>query len=417
VILCKVLGDDFVSDIKFIPGGITAPQGFLASGIHCGIRRNKTKRDLALILADVPCAAAAVYTTNIVKAAPITLTMNHLADGQARAILVNSGNANACAPGGMEAAQACVEAAANALDIKPSDIIVNSTGVIGQPLPTDVITKAIPKLVKELSTDSAPAAEAIMTTDTFSKSYAVQCIIGGKSVTIGGIAKGSGMIHPNMATMLAFLTTDISIDSNLLQDALRDSVAYTYNRISVDGDTSTNDMTAILASGTAGNPQIIKKDADYDAFVSALNTINLKLAKDIAKDGEGATKLITCQVRGASTEETAVTIAKSVIASSLVKSAMFGADANWGRVLCAMGYSGASFDVAKVDVAFLSKSGRIEVCKQSMGLDFDEEQAKSILNRSEVTIEVVLSDGTGSAEAYGCDLTYDYVRINGDYRT
>jgi len=406
-----------MNDIQFIPGGITAPPGFTASGVHCGIRRNKTKRDLALILADVPCAAAAVYTTNIVKAAPINLTIEHLSDGKARAILVNSGNANACAPGGMEAAQECVNTAAAALGLNPADIIVNSTGVIGQPLPFEIIVRAIPELVEGLSEDSEPAAEAIMTTDTFSKSAAIKCNIGGKTVIIGGIAKGSGMIHPNMATMLAFLTTDCSITPHLLQEALRDSANCTYNRISVDGDTSTNDMTAILASGAAGNPQIIKKDTDYDAFLTALNAINLKLAKDIAKDGEGATKLITCKVCGASSEETAVTIAKSVISSSLVKSAMFGADANWGRVLCAMGYSGAGFDTAKVDVAFLSKSGRIDVCKQSMGLEFDEERAKAILSRSDVTIEILLADGTAFAEAYGCDLTYDYVRINGDYRT
>ena len=406
-----------MDDIKFIPGGITAPPGFLASGIHCGIRRNKTKRDLALIVADRQCSAAAVYTTNIVKAAPIYLTMEHLKDGRARAILANSGNANACAPGGMEAALTCTQVAAAALGLHKSDIIVNSTGVIGQPLPTDTITSAIPNLVKNLSTDSQPAAEAIMTTDTFSKSAAVQCVIGGKPVIIGGIAKGSGMIHPNMATMLAFLTTDCAISSDMLEDALRDSTSRTYNRISVDGDTSTNDMTAILASGGARNTLITKKDADYSIFLKALDVLNLKLAKEIARDGEGATKLITCRVNGADTEEGAAALAKSVISSSLVKSAMFGADANWGRVLCAMGYSGVQFYATTVDVAFCSKSGRVDVCKQGMGIAFDEELATKVLSRSEVVIDISLQEGTATAEAYGCDLTYDYVRINGDYRT
>jgi len=406
-----------MSDIQFVQGGVTATPGFLASGIHCGIRRNKTKRDLALIVADRLCTAAAVCTTNIVKAAPILLTMKHLADGRARAILANSGNANACAPGGIEAAAECVNVTAAALGLEPSDIIVNSTGVIGQPLPTGTITAAIPALVSALSNDSNPAAEAIMTTDTFSKSAAVICNIGGKQVTIGGIAKGSGMIHPNMATMLAFLTTNCAISAEMLQEALRSSANSTYNRISVDGDTSTNDMTAILASGTANNLEITKKDADFDAFLKALNAVNLQLAKSIAKDGEGATKLITCNVSGADNEESAVILAKSVISSSLVKSAMFGSDANWGRVLCALGYSGEKFDPAKVDIAFSSKSGQMAVCKHGMGLNFDEDLAKKILSQNEVNINIALNSGTATAEAYGCDLTYDYVQINGEYRT
>ena len=404
-------------NIEFIPGGITAAPGFKASGVHCGIRRNKNKRDLALIAADGPCAAAAVCTTNQVKAAPVHLTVEHLKDGQARAILVNSGNANACAPGGMEAAKECVAAAAVALGIKPEDIIVNSTGVIGQRLPVDVIVGAIPELVGTLSTDSGPAAEAIMTTDTFSKSAAVRCVIGGKTVTIGGIAKGSGMIHPNMATMLSFLTTDCAISSALLKEAMQDSANRTYNRISVDGDTSTNDMCAILASGTAGNAAITEKGPDYEAFLAALNAVNLHLAKEIARDGEGATKLITCRVSGTALEETAVVLAKSVITSSLVKSMMFGADANIGRVLCAMGYSGAAFDATAVDVSFSSSSGCVTVCQQGLGLAFDEELAKAVLSQSEVTIEITLKDGDAAAEAYGCDLTYDYVKINGDYRS
>jgi len=404
-------------DIKFITGGVTAPSGFMAAGIHCGIRRNKTKRDLGLIVADRLCAAAAVVTTNKVKAAPIHLSTQHLENGRARAILANSGNANACAPGGLEAAKECVSAVAAALGISPEDIIVNSTGVIGQPLPVDVITSAIPELVSALSTDSTPAEEAIMTTDTFVKSIAVRFMVGGKPVIIGGIAKGSGMIHPNMATMLAFLTTDCAISPALLKKALQTSTNRTYNRISVDGDTSTNDMTAILASGTAGNVEITGKGADYDAFLAALDAVNLDLAKKIARDGEGATKLITCRVSGTQDEETAVVLAKSVITSSLVKSMMFGADANFGRVLCAMGYSGVDFDTGAVDIAFSSDAGRVEVCKQGIGLTFDETLAKAILSKSDVSIEINLHEGSATAEAYGCDLTYDYVKINGDYRS
>jgi len=405
-----------MQDIQFITGGVTAPGGFTAAGIHSGIRRNKTKRDLALIVADRLCAAAAVVTTNRVKAAPIHLTIKHLENGYARAILANSGNANACAPGGLEAAEKCVNAAAAALGIQPEDIIVNSTGVIGQPLPVDAITGAIPELVKSLGADSGPAEEAIMTTDTFPKSAAVKCMINGMPVVIGGIAKGSGMIHPNMATMLAFLTTDCDISPTLLKAALQESANLTYNMISVDGDTSTNDMTAILASGTAGNAQITEKCVNYYAFLAALNAVNLDLAKKIARDGEGATKLITCRLCGASSEETAAILAKSVISSSLVKAAMFGSDANWGRVLCAMGYSGADFNTA-ANVAFSSSAGRVAVCEQGMGLPFDESLAKAILSQNEVTIEINLNEGTATAEAYGCDLTYDYVKINGDYRT
>jgi len=410
-------GEYTMQDIQFIPGGVTAAPGFKAAGIHCGIRRNKSKRDLALIVADRLCSAAAVVTTNRVKAAPILLTTKHIENGLAKAILANSGNANACAPGGLEAAQECVNTTAKALGINPEDIIVNSTGVIGQPLPVDTITGAIPELVNALSTDSAPAEEAIMTTDTFSKSAAVKCVIGGKQVIVGGIAKGSGMIHPNMATMLAFITTDCAISPALLKQALQESTNRTYNMISVDGDTSTNDMTAILASGTADNPEITTKNEDYHTFLTALNAINLDLAKKIAKDGEGATKLIICRVTGATDEETAITISKSVIASSLVKSAMFGSDANWGRVLCAMGYSGADFDTTAVNVAFSSAAGRVAVCDQGMGLSFDEDLAKAILTQNEITIEITLLDGQAIAEAYGCDLTYDYVKINGDYRT
>jgi glutamate N-acetyltransferase/amino-acid N-acetyltransferase len=363
------------------------------------------------------CSAAAVYTTNKVKGAPLTLTMEHLKNGKARAILCNSGNANTAAPGGLAAAVEMVNSAAQELKIKPSDIIVNSTGVIGFPLPVDVIVAAMPKLVKSLSRDNIPAAEAIMTTDTFAKSWAAQFEIAGKKITLGGIAKGSGMINPNMATMLSFLATDCAISPEMLQKALTASVKTSYNQVSVDGDTSTNDMCAILASGTAKNSTINNEGEDYEKFCAALNLINLKLAKDIARDGEGATKLLICRVNGASAFEDAARLSKAVISSSLVKSAMFGADANWGRELCAMGYSGANFDPARVDISFHSVMGDVQVCKQSTGVGFDEELARNILSEKEITIQVNLSDGEFSAEAYGCDLTYDYVRINGDYRT
>ncbi|MCL2198503.1 MAG: bifunctional glutamate N-acetyltransferase/amino-acid acetyltransferase ArgJ [Defluviitaleaceae bacterium] len=398
-------------------GGITAVPGFKVSGVHCGIRKNRDKRDLALIVADKMCAAAAVYTTNEVKGAPLILTMEHLKNGKARAILCNSGNANTAAPNGLSAAMEMTKAVADELKIKPEDIIVNSTGVIGVKLPVDAIVAGVPKLVKSLSRDNIPAAEAIMTTDTFPKSWAAQFEISGKKVTIGGIAKGSGMIHPNMATMLSFLATDCAISSEMLQKALKESTRISYNQVSVDGDTSTNDMCAILASGTAKNPPINSEGEDYEKFLEALNLINLKLAKDIARDGEGATKLLICRVNGAKTQEDAARLSKAVISSSLVKSAMFGSDANWGRELCAMGYSGAGFDPSRVDIGFSSSMGDIQVCKQSTGLDFDEEIAKEVLSEKEITIEVGLSDGKYSAEAYGCDLTYDYVRINGDYRT
>ena len=406
-------------DFKFIPGGITAAAGFTAAGVHCGIRKNRDKLDLALILADRDCAAAATYTLNKVKAAPVLLTMENLKNGRARGIIANSGIANACAPGGMEAAKKTASTVAAELGLSPSDFIINSTGIIGQPLPVDVICGAVPALVKDLSKCGENAATAIMTTDTFKKEAAVQFNLGGKTVTIGGIAKGSGMIHPNMATMFAFLTTDCDINPALLQSALGRSVDTTYNRISVDGDTSTNDMTAILASGNAGNPTITEEGEDFNIFFQALNAVNLKLAKDIAKDGEGATKLITCRVSGAASQEIAITLAKSVISSSLVKAAMFGSDANWGRILCAMGYSGADFDPANVDVAFCAEGGfeKIPVCRKSVGLSFDEDTAKETLSQKEIIIEITLHEGDYTAEAYGCDLTYDYVKINGDYRT
>ncbi len=403
--------------MKNINGGVTATPGFKASGIHAGIRKNVTKEDLALIVADTDCAAAAVYTTNKVKAAPLYVTMEHLQSGTARAILCNSANANACAPQGLENARRSCDALASALRIPAADIIVNSTGVIGVPLPIEKIEAALPALVQGLSADGSRAARAIMTTDTVPKEAAVRFELDGKQVTIGGIAKGSGMIHPNMATMLAFVTTDCAITSELLHEALADSVRRTYNRISVDGDTSTNDMTAILASGTAGNVQIEWKDDNYRLFVEALDIVNRQLARSIARDGEGASRLITCKIMNARSDESAEKLAMSVISSSLVKAAMFGADANWGRVLCAMGYAKAPFRPEYVSIAFSSRAGTIEVCRDGAGLAFDEELAKKILSEDEVTIEVDLSEGEFTLEAYGCDLTYDYVKINGDYRT
>ncbi|MCL2616179.1 MAG: bifunctional glutamate N-acetyltransferase/amino-acid acetyltransferase ArgJ [Defluviitaleaceae bacterium] len=403
--------------MEFISGGITAAPGFLASGVRCGIRKNKVKRDLALILAEKPCDAAAVYTLNKVKAAPLLLTMEHLKDGKARGIIVNSGNANACAPGGMEAAKATADAVAKETGLKPEDFAISSTGVIGVPLPVDVILEGVPELVKLLARENDHAAEAIMTTDTFPKDAAVTFMLGGKTVTMGAIAKGSGMIHPNMATMMAFITTDCNIDSTILEEALRLSSARTYNRVTVDGDCSTNDMAVVLANGIAGNRRITAKDEDYEIFLSALDAINLKLAKAIAKDGEGATRLITAHVTGACSEDDAVMLAKSVVGSSLVKAAMFAPDANWGRVLAAMGYSGGEFNPDGVDVNFCSEGGKIAVCKDGAGLTFDEDLALKILTQDEVTIEILLREGTSEAQAYGCDLTLDYVKINGSYRS
>ncbi|MCL2748424.1 MAG: bifunctional glutamate N-acetyltransferase/amino-acid acetyltransferase ArgJ [Oscillospiraceae bacterium] len=398
-------------------GGITAAPGFMASGVHCGIRKNKTKRDLALVVADTDCAAAAVYTTNRVQAAPLLVTRQHLANGRARAILVNSGCANACAPGGVENARKACAAAAAATGLAPGDFIVNSTGVIGAPLPVDTIVDAMPALAAALSRDGGPAVEAIMTTDTVKKEAAVRFTLGGQEVTVGGMAKGSGMIHPNMATMLAFLTTDCAISPGLLQEALADAARHSFNRISVDGDTSTNDMCAILASGTAKNELITEKNGDYEQFREALSQVCLHLAKEMARDGEGASRLLICRVKNAQDEQAAETLAKAVISSSLFKAAMFGADANWGRVLCAMGYSGVDFDPGVVDIAFASEGGRLPVCARGQGLPFDEELARKVLSRKEIVVEADLHGGNAVAEAYGCDLTYDYVKINGDYRT
>ena len=404
--------------VNFINGGVTAPKGFKASGIHCGIRKNKTKRDLALIVADTECDAAAVYTRNLVYGAPITVTRNNIADGKARAIICNSGIANTCNADGVEKAELMCSLAAEATGLNATDFVVASTGVIGQPINIEPIKNGLPELVKELSLEgSSNAAEAIMTTDTVKKEFAVEFTLGGKTCKIGAISKGSGMIHPNMATMLCFITTDANIESKMLKSALLDVVDDSFNMLSVDGDTSTNDTVAILASGKTENKRIEEKNDDYNTFVSALAAISEKIVKLMAKDGEGATKLVECQVSGGKTEEIAKACAKSVICSSLVKAAMFGADANWGRILCALGYSGVDIDVNKVDVYFKSRGGEILVCKDGAGVEFSEELAKEILVKDEVYIIVKLNDGEFSANAYGCDLTYDYVKINGDYRT
>ena len=405
-------------DIKIINGGVCAAKGFKASGVHCGIRKNKTKKDLGLICSDVVANAAAVYTTNLVKGAPLTVTKNHIADGKAQAVICNSGNANTCNANGIEIADQMSDLVANELNIKANDVVVASTGVIGQPLNITPIAEGIPVLAKNLSYNgSQDAAEAIMTTDTIDKQIAVQFTIGGKVCHMGGIAKGSGMIHPNMATMLVFITTDAAISSAMLQKALSGDIANTFNMLSIDGDTSTNDMVTVLASGMAGNTEITVEGEDFNTFMKALNTVTVNLCRVIAGDGEGATKLLECKVSGGKTHEIAKTVAKSVICSSLLKAAMFGADANWGRVLCAIGYSGADVDVTKIDVSFVSAKGEILVCQNGAGVDFSEEKAKEILLEKEIIIYVKLNDGEYSATAWGCDLTYDYVKINGDYRT
>ena len=404
--------------MKIISGGVCAAQGFKANGIHCGIRKNKTKRDVALIASEVPAAAAAVYTTNLVKGAPLTVTKNHIANGIAQAVICNSGNANTCNADGIEVAEKMSELTAKELGIRADDVVVASTGVIGQPLDITPIATGLPALAAGLSADGGEAAaEAIMTTDTVKKEIAVEFEVGGKICKIGGIAKGSGMIHPNMATMLVFITTDAAISAQMLQKALSADIVNTFNMVSIDGDTSTNDMVTVLANGMAGNAEITADGADFDAFMKALNTVTVYLCRMIAADGEGATKMLECKVSGALNEKTAKVVAKSVICSSLLKAAMFGADANWGRVLCAIGYSGASVDVNRVDVTFKSKAGEVSVCKNGAGIEFSEDIAKKVLLEKEIEIIVSVGDGDGTATAWGCDLTYDYVKINGDYRT
>ncbi len=403
--------------IKTVSGGVCAAKGFKASGIHCGIRKNKTKRDLSLIVSEVKASAAAVYTTNLVKGAPLTVTKNNISDGFAQAVICNSGNANTCNADGIEKAEAMCKLVEAHTGINASDVIVASTGVIGQTLDITPIENGMTELVNELGDNSVLAAEGIMTTDTALKEIAVSFEVGGKICTIGGIAKGSGMIHPNMATMLVFITTDCAISSEMLSKALKSDIADTFNMVSVDGDTSTNDMVSVLANGMAGNEEITAEGEAFNEFMKALNTVTVYLCRCIAGDGEGATKLLECKVSGAKSKEIAKTVAKSVICSSLTKAAMFGADANWGRVLCAIGYSGADVDVNKIDVSFISAKGEIPVCENGAGIFFSEEKAKEILLEKEITINVALNDGEYSSAAWGCDLTYDYVKINGDYRT
>lgn len=404
--------------MKLIEGGVTAAQGFSASGIHCGIRRNTSKNDLSLIVSSTPASAAAVYTTNLVKGAPLTVTKAHIADGKAQAIICNSGNANTCNANGIEIAEGMAALVAEKTAVNASDVVVASTGVIGQPLSLDPIRNGMDELVGKLSeSGSRDAALGIMTTDTVPKEVAVEFTCGGKTCRIGGIAKGSGMIHPNMATMLVFITTDCAIAPDLLQKALSGDIQNTFNMISIDGDTSTNDMVVVLANGLAGNAEVNAEGEDFTAFMQALNTVTVGLCRMIAGDGEGATKLLECHVSGAKTLDIAKTVAKSVICSSLLKAAMFGADANWGRVLCAIGYSGADVDVNKIDVSFRSNKGTITVCENGAGIVFSEEKAKEILLEKEIEIIVALNDGDYDSTAWGCDLTYDYVKINGDYRT
>ncbi len=404
--------------MKIINGGVCAAKGFKANGIHCGIRKNRTKRDIALIVSETKAAAAAVYTTNLVKGAPLIVTKEHIANGFAQAVICNSGNANTCNANGIEIAEKMSDLLAEELKISANDVVVASTGVIGQPLDITPIKNGIPSLVEGLSENGGEfAAEGIMTTDLAKKEIAVEFEIGGKVCKIGGIAKGSGMIHPNMATMLVFITTDVNISSEMLQKALSSDIKDTFNMISIDGDTSTNDMVTVLANGMAGNEKITCEGEEFNTFMKALNTVNIHLCRMIAGDGEGATKLLECKVTGGETLEISKTVAKSVICSSLLKAAMFGADANWGRVLCAIGYSGAAVDVNKIDVSFKSAKGEIAVCKNGAGVDFSEEIAKEILLEKEIEILVNLNSGNESASAWGCDLTYDYVKINGDYRT
>ena len=409
------------TNIKRIEGGVTYPAGFRASGIHCGLRKNKSKKDLALILADKLCNAAAIYTTNKVYGAPITVTREHLKNGMARAAICNSGNANTCNPDGVDKANAMCAALAAQLGIDENDIIITSTGVIGEPLPLEPILSGIPALCDSLGYDAEngyAAASAIMTTDTRLKQIAAETVIDGVKVKIGGMSKGSGMIQPNMATMLCFVTTDAHISSEALQVLLKRVADRTFNMISVDGDTSTNDTFSVMASGLAGNALIDDPDSESGkAFEALLEYVCKYLARKMAADGEGASKLLECRVHGCDTLENARILAKSVINSPLVKTAMFGADANWGRILCALGYAGVEFDPHKVDVSFISDAGEINVCKNGGSVGFDEDKAKEILLKDSIVMDVNMNMGDACATAYGCDLTYEYVRINGDYRS
>ncbi len=406
-------------NFNYIKGGVTAPKGFLASGIYCGLKKSNLKKDLALIYSEVPAAASGMFTKNKVKGAPISISKDHLSNKKAQAIIVNSGNANTCnGQDGLNKAKKMTCLQAKELNLKPDDVLVASTGVIGVPLNIDAIKSGIPLLTQKLSKEGHDdASSAIMTTDTVKKELALEFTIGDKVVTIGAMAKGSGMIEPNMGTMLSFITTDIAITPELLDEALKSCVKVTYNRVSVDGDTSTNDSVFILANGLSENDIISEKNEDYETFLKALTDLNTIMARTIAKDGEGATKLLECKISGAKTEEDAVILGKSVINSPLVKTAMFGSDANWGRILCALGYANINFDPDKVDVSFKSSKGELNVCKSGSSLDFDEDKAKEILSEDEIIIDINLNSGKYSAVIWGCDLTYEYVKINGDYRS
>ena len=407
-------------ELTFIQGGVTAAKGFSASGEHLGIRKNRTKRDVALIVSKTPASAACCYTQNLVQGAPIAVTRENVKNGYAQAVICNSGNANTCNANGIEIAEGMCELVAQYTEVAAGDVIVASTGVIGQPLSLEPFAQGMETLCKNLRADAEggyAAAEAIMTTDLVAKEVAASFVLDGKEIKLGGMAKGSGMICPNMATMLCFLTTDAAIAPELLQKVLSAVVQGTFNMLSVDGDTSTNDMVSILANGEAQNNMISCEGDAFDAFQAALQAVCEKLCRMMAKDGEGATKLVTCYVRGAATTEVARIVAKSVIKSSLLKAALFGEDANWGRVLCAIGYSGAALDVAKIAVAFKSANGEIAVCEKGAGIPFSEELAKTVLSADEIDINIHLHDGENEATAWGCDLTYDYVKINGDYRT
>ena len=404
--------------MKEVIGGVCAPKGFRAGGIWCGIRKNKTKSDLAMIVSDTMCTAAGVYTKNKVKGAPIVVTKNHLVDGHAQAVICNSGNANTCAPNGLEIAEETCALTAKALGLLPTDIIVASTGVIGKEMEIGPFATGIPQLVDAITYEgSQAAAHAIMTTDTKLKEVAVEFTVGGKTCHMGAIAKGSGMIHPNMATMLCFITTDAAISAPMLQKALSDDVPDSFNQVSVDRDTSTNDTVTIMANGMGGNDEITGEGEDYKTFTEALAFVTRKLSFCIAADGEGASRTIVCQVNGAPTKETARLVSRSVISSNLFKAAVFGKDANWGRILCAIGYTDAEFDIEPIDVTLSSKAGSLLVCEKAAHHEFSEEKALEILSEDVVTVEVEMHQGNGSATAWGCDLTYDYVKINGDYRT
>ncbi len=407
-------------ELKQISGGVCAAEGFKATGIHAGLRKNKEKLDLALILADKECNAAGVYTTNQVFAAPVGVTRAHLKGGKARAAICNSGNANACTPDGYEKSEATCAALADALGCSADEIIVASTGVIGMSLDITPIVNGIPTLLETLGSDdkaSDRAARAIMTTDTAKKEFAFEMTLGGKTAKIGGICKGSGMIQPNMATMLCFITTDAAISSEMLQKALSSVIVDTFNMVSVDGDTSTNDMVTVLASGCAGNDEITAENEDFETFKANLKALCTCLATSIAADGEGATKLIECRVRNFYDYSKARILAKSVINSSLVKTAMFGADANWGRIICALGYAGVKIDTDTIDISFASDKGEIKVCENGRHYEFSEELAKEILLRDKLVIDIDMKSGVECATAWGCDLSYEYVHINGDYRS